>query len=181
MTLVVAALSRPRRLRSLLALELVSVGLALGLLQAIYAVYDRPRPSEVFERAEIVLAHGQSWAAIESFPSGHMAVITALAASAWFAVPKLRGALLVYIGLNAVTRVAFGAHFPVDVAAGVALGYGSALAGRSLVAQAMTLRARPEHRLRAQSRCRRSASGGHADPRRPGSVARESGAFRSAA
>ena len=69
-----------------------------------------------------------------------MAVITALAASAWFAVPKLRGALL-YIGLNAVTRVAFGAHFPVDVAAGVALGYGSALAGRSLVAQAMTLQA----------------------------------------
>ena len=68
-TLVVAALSRPRRLRSLLALELVSVGLALGLLQAIYAVYDRPRPSEVFERAEIVLAHGQNWAAIESFPS----------------------------------------------------------------------------------------------------------------
>ena len=58
MTLVVAALSRPRRLRSLLALELVSVGLALGLLQAIYAVCDRPRPSEVFERAEIVLAHG---------------------------------------------------------------------------------------------------------------------------
>ena len=75
-----------------------------------------------------------------------MAVITALAASAWFAVPKLRGALLVYIGLNAVTRVAFGAHFPVDVAAGVALGYGSALAGRSLVAQAMTLQAQPEAR-----------------------------------
>jgi membrane-associated phospholipid phosphatase len=136
-TLAVAALSRPRRLRSLLALELVSVGLALGLLQAIYAVYDRPRPSEVFERAEIALAHGHNWAAIESFPSGHMAVITALAASAWFAVPKLRGALLVYIGLNAVTRVAFGAHFPVDVAAGIALGYGSALAGRSLVAQAL--------------------------------------------
>jgi membrane-associated phospholipid phosphatase/predicted MFS family arabinose efflux permease len=142
--LVVAALSRPRRVRNLLALELVSVGLALGLLQAIYAVYDRPRPSEVFERAEIVLAHGHNWAAIESFPSGHMAVITALAASAWFAVPKLRGALLLYIGLNAVTRVAFGAHFPVDVAAGVALGYGSALAGRSLVAQAMSLRAGPE-------------------------------------
>jgi membrane-associated phospholipid phosphatase/predicted MFS family arabinose efflux permease len=143
-TLVVAALSRPRRLRSLLALELVSVLLALGLLEALYAVFDRPRPSEVFERAEIVLANGHNWATIESFPSGHMAVITALAASAWFAVPKLRGALLVYIGVNAVTRVAFGAHFPIDVAAGVALGYGSAVAGRSLVAQAVALRAAPD-------------------------------------
>lgn len=141
--LVVAALSQPRRLRSVLALEAVSLTLAFGLLQAIYAVYDRPRPSEVFERAEIALAGGNNWAAIESFPSGHMAVITALAASAWFAVPKLRGALLLYIGLNAVTRVAFGAHFPVDVAAGVALGYGSALAGRSLVAQAMSGRTAP--------------------------------------
>jgi predicted MFS family arabinose efflux permease/membrane-associated phospholipid phosphatase len=141
--LVVAALSSPRRLRNVLALEAVSLTLAFGLLQAIYAVYDRPRPSEVFERAEIALAGGHNWAAIESFPSGHMAVITALAASAWFAVPKLRGALLLYIGLNAVTRVAFGAHFPVDVAAGVALGYGSALAGRSLVAQAMSARTAP--------------------------------------
>ena len=141
--LVVAALSRPTRLRNLLAVEIVSVGLALGLLQALYAAFDRPRPSEVFDRAEIALANGHNWAAIESFPSGHMAVITALAASAWFAVPKLRGALLVYIGLNAVTRVAFGAHFPVDVAAGVALGYGSAVAGRSLVAQALSLRADP--------------------------------------
>ena len=31
-----------------------------------------------------------------------------------------------------MTRVAFGAHFPIDVLAGVALGYGSALAARSL-------------------------------------------------
>jgi membrane-associated phospholipid phosphatase/MFS family permease len=141
--LVVGALTRPRRLRNLLALELVSVLVALGLLEGLYAVFDRPRPSEVFDRAEIALAGGHNWAAIESFPSGHMAVVTALAASAWFAIPKLRGALLVYVALNAVTRVAFGAHFPVDVAAGVALGYGSALAGRSLVAQAMALREVP--------------------------------------
>jgi membrane-associated phospholipid phosphatase len=66
-----------------------------------------------------------------------MAVITALAAAAWFAVPKLRAPLLAYVALNAVTRVAFGAHFPLDVIAGVALGYGSALAARSLLAAAM--------------------------------------------
>jgi membrane-associated phospholipid phosphatase len=131
-----ALLTRPQRLRRVLALELVSVSLALGLLRALYAVYDRPRPSEVFDPAEIVLAHGHNWAAIESFPSGHMAVIAALAASAWFAIPKLRAPLLAYVALNAVTRVAFGAHFPLDVIAGIALGYGSALAARSLLAGA---------------------------------------------
>ena len=127
-----ALLSRRYRLGRLLALELVSVGLAVGLLQALYAVFDRPRPSEVFDGAEIALAHGHNWASIESFPSGHMAVVTALAATAWFAIPKLRGILVAYVALNAVTRVAFGAHFPADVVAGAALGYGSALAGRSL-------------------------------------------------
>jgi membrane-associated phospholipid phosphatase/MFS family permease len=131
-----ALLTRGRRLRGVLALELVSVSLALGLLHALYAVYDRPRPSEVLQPAEITLAYGHDWAAIESFPSGHMAVITALAASAWFAFPKLRAPLVAYVVLNAVTRVAFGAHFPLDVIAGIALGYGSALAARSLLAEA---------------------------------------------
>jgi membrane-associated phospholipid phosphatase/predicted MFS family arabinose efflux permease len=131
-----ALLTRPRRAGGVVALELVSVSLALGLLQAVYAIYDRPRPSEVLQPTEITLAYGHNWAAIESFPSGHMAVITALAASAWFAVPKLRGLLVAYVALNAVTRVAFGAHFPLDVIAGIALGFGSTLAARSLVAQA---------------------------------------------
>jgi membrane-associated phospholipid phosphatase/predicted MFS family arabinose efflux permease len=141
-TLILAAalLTRTSRLRRLFALELVSVGLALALLQALYAVFDRPRPSEVFERAEIALAHGHNWASIESFPSGHMAVITALAASAWFAMPQIRGILVAYIAVNAVTRVSFGAHFPVDVVAGMALGYGSALAGRSLFVQTASMR-----------------------------------------
>ena len=135
-----ALVTRQYRLRRLAALELVSVALALALLQALYAVFDRPRPSEVFDGAEIVLAYSHDWASIESFPSGHMAVITALAASAWLAIPKLRGVLVAYVALNAVTRVAFGAHFPADVLAGTALGYGSALAGRELLLQATPMR-----------------------------------------
>jgi membrane-associated phospholipid phosphatase/MFS family permease len=150
-TIVVAGLlTRPSRLPGVrvLALELVSVSLALGLLQALYAVYDRPRPSEVFEPAEVELAYGRDWAAIESFPSGHMAVITALAASAWLALPRLRSLLVGYVALNAVTRVVFGAHFPLDVIAGIGLGYGSALVARSVVAQA----ARGATSLRSQIR-----------------------------
>lgn len=142
--LAATLLTRPDKLGRLFALEFVSVGLALALLQALYAVFDRPRPSEVFERAEIALAYGHNWASIESFPSGHMAVVTALAASAWFAIPQLRGILVAYIVLNAFTRVSFGAHFPADVVAGAALGYGSALAGRSLFAQTAALQERAE-------------------------------------
>ena len=97
-----ALLTRPHKLARLFALELVSVGLALALLQALYAVFDRPRPSEVFERAEIALAYGHNWASIESFPSGHMAVVTALAASAWFAIPQLRAIL---VGVHRAERV----------------------------------------------------------------------------
>ena len=139
-----ALLTRPHKLGRLFGLEVVSVGLALALLQAVYAVFDRPRPSEVFERAEIALAYGHNWASIESFPSGHMAVVTALAASAWFAIPQLRGILVAYVVLNAFTRVSFGAHFPADVVAGAALGYGSALAARSLFAQTAAVRERAE-------------------------------------
>jgi MFS family permease len=139
-----ALVTRTSGLRRLFTLELASVGLALVLLQAMYAVFDRPRPSEVLEGAEIALAHGRDWAAIQSFPSGHMAVVTALAASAWFVMPRLRGILVAYIAVNAVTRVAFGAHFPLDVVAGVALGYGSAVAGRSLLLQTAAMRERKE-------------------------------------
>ena len=133
--LAAALLAGPRRIPGVLALEVAAGVLAIGLLEAVYALYDRPRPSEVFDSAEVVLAYGHDWARIEAFPSGHMAVITALAAAAWFAFPRLRYPLIAYVALNAVTRVLFGAHFPLDVVAGIALGYGSALAVRALFTQ----------------------------------------------
>jgi membrane-associated phospholipid phosphatase/predicted MFS family arabinose efflux permease len=122
-----ALIAGPRRLPGVLALELAAGALAVGLLEGVYALYDRPRPSEVFDSADVVLAYGHDWARIEAFPSGHMAVITALAATAWFFFPRLRYPLIAYVALNGMTRVLFGAHFPLDVLAGIALGYGSAL------------------------------------------------------
>jgi membrane-associated phospholipid phosphatase/predicted MFS family arabinose efflux permease len=130
-----ALLAGPRRLPGVLALEVAAGALAVSLLEAVYALYDRPRPSEVFDNADVVLAYGHDWARIEAFPSGHMAVITALAAAAWFTFPRLRYPLIAYVALNAVTRVLFGAHFPLDVIAGIALGYGSAVAVRALLTQ----------------------------------------------
>ena len=137
---VAALLAGARRIPGVLALELAAGTLALGLLQGIYALYDRPRPSEVFEPTEIVLAYGRDWSRIEGFPSGHMAVITALAATAWFLFPRLRYPLLAYVALNAFTRVLFGAHFPLDVIGGIVLGYGSARAVWLLFSQTGLIR-----------------------------------------
>jgi membrane-associated phospholipid phosphatase/predicted MFS family arabinose efflux permease len=112
--------------------------LAWGLLESIYALWDRARPEEVLDTATIAL-HG-TWAHIESFPSGHMALTTALAAGAWLAFPRLRLPLVLYVALVAATRIVFGAHFPLDTLAGVALGYTSARAVFALMVAAGLLR-----------------------------------------
>jgi membrane-associated phospholipid phosphatase len=113
------------------ALVLASALLSWGLLELIYAGFDRPRPEEVLEPARIVL-NGNHWAHIESFPSGHMTITTAIAAATALVFPRLRTALWLYIALVAFTRVLFGAHFPLDTVAGVVLGAVVARASYSL-------------------------------------------------
>lgn len=64
-----------------------------------------------------------------SMPSSHtvFAVTTAVVLSRWY--PKLKGLMIVMAALVAFSRIAFGAHYPSDVAAGVALGLIAANAG----------------------------------------------------
>ena len=83
---------------------------------------ERARPEEVLG-AQIELSHGRSWAHLASFPSGHLIVTAAMAAAAASAVPALRRPLLGYVALVALTRVMFGAHFPLDVLVGGLVGY----------------------------------------------------------
>jgi membrane-associated phospholipid phosphatase len=87
-------------------------------------VFDRPRPEEVLG-ADVALTHDRSWANLPSFPSGHLAVTTAMAVAAMSAVPALRTPLWLYVGAIAITitRITFGAHFPLDVVAGAFFGY----------------------------------------------------------
>jgi membrane-associated phospholipid phosphatase len=130
----IALLTRPPRVFSVLAQTLASALLAWALLEAVYALHDRPRPEEVFGASEISL-YGHSWAKLESFPSGHMAITTALAVALAFAFPRLRRVAWAYVLAVAFTRVLFGAHFPLDTLAGIAVGYGSALAIHALFRQ----------------------------------------------
>ena len=130
----IALLTRPPRVLSVLAQMLASALVAWGLLETVYAVYDRPRPEEVFGASSVSL-NGHSWARLESFPSGHMAITTALAVALAFAFPRLRRVAWAYVLAIAFTRVMFGAHFPLDTLAGIALGSGGALAIHALFRQ----------------------------------------------
>jgi membrane-associated phospholipid phosphatase len=85
-------------------------------------LYVRERPEEVLG-AQALLVEGGHWAHIASFPSGHMVVTTAIVVAGIAAVPWLRVPFWMYCGLIALTRIAFGAHFPLDVVAGMAFGY----------------------------------------------------------
>ena len=74
-----------------------------------------PRPEEALG-AEVQRSHGRHWSHIPSFPSGHLIVTTALVAAAATMAPLLRIPAFAYLVAIAVTRITFGAHFPLDVA-----------------------------------------------------------------
>jgi MFS family permease len=126
LAVVAAAIGRSRHVLKVFARVMTSALLAWGLLEAIYSVYDRARPEETVAAGEISL-NGHSWAHLNSFPSGHMAITAALAIATALAFPRLRTVLWAYVAAVAFTRVLFGAHFPLDVLAGTALGTASAL------------------------------------------------------
>jgi membrane-associated phospholipid phosphatase/MFS family permease len=119
---IAASFMRPRRAMGAAFAVVFAALFSDLLLQGFYMLYDRPRPQEVIG-SQALLAEGSSWAHIASFPSGHLAVTTAMAVAAMAAVPALRAPLWIYVGAVAVTRVTFGAHFPLDVAAGAFFGY----------------------------------------------------------
>lgn len=92
------------------------------LVQLVYMLVVRDRPEEVLG-AQALLVEGGRWAHIASFPSGHMVVTTAIVAAGMLCVPWLRAPFWIYCGIIGLTRITFGAHFPLDVVAGLAFGY----------------------------------------------------------
>ena len=89
-----------------------------------WALWERPRPEEVLGVEPV---NGHSWAPYPSFPSGHMAVTTALALATVSLVPRLRYVLWAYALIIAFTRLSYGAHFPSDVILGFFMGWTAAV------------------------------------------------------
>jgi membrane-associated phospholipid phosphatase/MFS family permease len=122
-----------------------------AVLELVKVFVERARPEEVLG-SQVLLAEDRNWSHIASYPSGHMMVTAALAAVAATVAPRLRGPLFVYIGAVAVTRVLFGAHFPLDVIVGTVVGYEIGLFATALVANARLLPARLATNTRATGR-----------------------------
>lgn len=70
------------------------------------------------------------------FPSGHAAVATTVAVAAWPVVPPaVRVVVAAGAATTVVARVYVGAHLPLDVAGGAAMGLVAGCAGRMVAAQ----------------------------------------------
>jgi membrane-associated phospholipid phosphatase len=131
-------LRRPRYVIGAGLSVLLAAYLAGAALEVLKVFVERPRPEEMLG-ADVLLSHGRNWSHLASYPSGHLMVTAAMAAAAASAVPLLRRPLLLYVGVIALTRILFGAHFPLDVVVGAALGYELGLFTSSLLAGARLL------------------------------------------
>jgi membrane-associated phospholipid phosphatase/predicted MFS family arabinose efflux permease len=113
------------------------------VMELIQLGVDRPRPEEALG-GDAQRSHDRHWAHIPSFPSGHLMVTAGLVATAATLARRLRGPLLVYLGAVAVTRVLFGAHFPLDVVVGALVGWQVGLFAVALIRSTGLLPAAPE-------------------------------------
>jgi membrane-associated phospholipid phosphatase len=104
---------------------------ALGVNQFLVAAVAEPRPYTVLPHALVLVSHSADY----SFPSDHAVMAGAVAVGVLAANPRL-GVVAAGLALAmAFTRVYVGAHFPIDVAAGLLVG--------AAVAAASYLLARP--------------------------------------
>ncbi|HUS26394.1 MAG TPA: phosphatase PAP2 family protein [Nevskiaceae bacterium] len=84
-------------------------------------VVDRARPAGLFHDA-VIRAHQDG----PGFPSGHVAVLTALLLTLWPFVGWLwRGVIMLLIAAEAWSRIFLGMHVPLDVVGGFAIGLGT--------------------------------------------------------
>ncbi len=106
----------PRVFWALFLGALVAAVISRGLKEA----FSLPRPAAVFDAAQITVIGAKLTA--HSFPSGHTVSAFSFVV-AWLALFGWRAAPLVMIALLAgFSRVAVGAHWPVDVLAGAMIG-----------------------------------------------------------
>ncbi|HEX2085059.1 MAG TPA: MFS transporter [Solirubrobacteraceae bacterium] len=105
------------------ALTLVFAAFASdAILEIGQILFDRPRPEEAIG-AGASLIEGRTWSHIPSYPSGHLMVTAAMVAALVKIAPRLKWPLVGYLLAVAVTRITFGAHFPLDVVVGGIVGW----------------------------------------------------------
>jgi membrane-associated phospholipid phosphatase/MFS family permease len=146
LTTLVAGVVMVRRPRYALGAVLgmvLAAYLAGAAIEIIKLFVERARPEEVLG-SQVLLAEGRSWGHLASYPSGHLIVTTAMASAAAAALPALRWPLFAYVVMIGLTRVLFGAHFPIDVLVGAVMGYELGVFAARLMASARLLPAPPQ-------------------------------------
>lgn len=114
-----ASLARTNQ-RAVLAATLSAV-LANAVLKGLNLLYFRPRPFAQ-HAVNLLFYHPTD----SSFPSNAAALGFAIAAGVWFYNRAWGWGLLVMAGLFGLSRIFGGVHYPLDVLAGGAVGWGSA-------------------------------------------------------
>jgi undecaprenyl-diphosphatase len=92
--------------------------LAVGLNQPLGRAVHEQRPYAVLPHAVVLVSRTTDF----SFPSDHAVMAGAVAAGVWFAGTRLCVVAVVLAVLMAFARVYVGAHFPLDVVAGLLVG-----------------------------------------------------------
>ena len=107
----------------------VAALVALGLNQPLGNALAEPRPYAVVPHALVLVARTHDF----SFPSDHAVMAGAVAAGIWLTNRRLGVVAALLALLMAFTRVYVGAHFPLDVVAGLLVGAVVAVVGWWLV------------------------------------------------
>jgi undecaprenyl-diphosphatase len=102
---------------------------ALGVNQVLASAVAEPRPYLALSHPLVLVSRSTDY----SFPSDHAVMAGAVAAGVWLANRRLGLVTAALAVLMAFTRVYVGAHFPLDVVAGLVVGAGIALASYLLV------------------------------------------------
>jgi undecaprenyl-diphosphatase len=98
---------------------------ALGIAQVVNAIVDRPRPYVALADVHVLISRTTD----STFPSDHSTAVGAVAVGLWFVNRRIGVVAVVGALLMGFTRVYVGAHYPLDVVAGLALGGAVAAAG----------------------------------------------------
>jgi membrane-associated phospholipid phosphatase len=118
-------------------LVLLAVAAADGIASLVKVAVGENRPSEPDPLVTIPHSH--------SFPSGHAATAAAAATILSYLVPKAAPLVVVLAAAVAYSRLYVGAHYPLDILGGAAIGVATALL---LLATARRRSARGRRRAR---------------------------------
>lgn len=103
----------------------IATVLAVGVNQPVVSMVAEPRPYQTHPGILVLVARSTDW----SFPSDHSVMAGACAAGLLIASRRLGIIAAALAVLMAATRVYVGAHYPLDVLAGLVLGAGVAGVG----------------------------------------------------